>query len=310
MSSVHTGNCRASILVGFLLMTLINRISVSSFTLKNSCNYTVWPGISGNSGTLSTTGFELSPGQESITLSAPAGWNGRLWGRTVCTFDSKGKGTCATGDCGGSLKCNGMQGQPPATLAEFTIDEFEGKDFYDVSLVDGFNLPIIVTPKGSNGTCSTAGCISDINLSCPRELQVHDGGRGRVVACKNACLAFGNGSSPEYCNKPSSYSKLFKTACPTSSYSYSLDDPGNTFVCTGADYIITFCPTIDGLKMPKESPGAVIGNNTEWSVNTTASDNQAVSSLTAPLFVRVSIGIMISLSLLHAEWHLLFVQSF
>eukprot|EP01018_Ginkgo_biloba_P018656 Gb_14847 [translate_table: standard] len=46
-------------------------------------------------------------------------------------------------------------------------------------------------------------------------------------------------------------------------------------------------------------------NTTVWGVSTAASDNQAVSSLTATLLVRVSIAIMISLSVLHAEWHLL-----
>eukprot|EP01018_Ginkgo_biloba_P018655 Gb_14846 [translate_table: standard] len=252
MSSVHMGNCIGSILVGFLLMALINRISGSSFTLINSCDYTVWPGILANAGTqtLSTTGFELSAGQ-TTELDAPAGWSGRLWGRTVCSFDSSGKGTCATGDCGGSLECNGMGAHPPATLAEFTLGHGVAQDFYDVSLVDGYNLPMIVTAKGGNGTCSTTGCISDLNLSCPRELQV-DGGRGRGVACKSACEAFG---SPEYCCsgafgnpdtcKPSSYSRLFKTACPKS-YSYAYDDASSTFTCTGANYIITFCPTIAG----------------------------------------------------------------
>eukprot|EP01018_Ginkgo_biloba_P018659 Gb_14849 [translate_table: standard] len=125
----------------------------------------------------------------------------------------------------------------------------------------------------------------------PRKLQVDGCGRGRVVACKNACVTFGS----QYCSKPSSYSQLFKTACPNS-YSYSFDDASSMFTCTGADFIITLCQTIAGLKIPKESPGAVIGNNTVWGVNTTAIDNQAVSSLTATLFVRVSIAIVISLT--------------
>lgn len=63
-----------------------------------------------------------------------------------CNFDSGGKGTCLTGDCGGVLHCNGAGGDPPASLAEITLDGANGDDFYDISLVDGYNLPLSMTP--------------------------------------------------------------------------------------------------------------------------------------------------------------------
>jgi hypothetical protein len=28
-----------------------------------------------------------------------------VWGRTGCSFDGSGRGSCATGDCGGALSC-------------------------------------------------------------------------------------------------------------------------------------------------------------------------------------------------------------
>jgi hypothetical protein len=37
----------------------------------------------------------------------PTGWSGRVWGRQGCNFDAAGRGRCATGDCGGTLYCNG-----------------------------------------------------------------------------------------------------------------------------------------------------------------------------------------------------------
>ena len=40
-------------------------------------------------------------------------------------------------------------GEPPVTLAEFTLNGGGDQDYYDISLVDGFNLPMImrvVTP--------------------------------------------------------------------------------------------------------------------------------------------------------------------
>jgi hypothetical protein len=42
------------------------------------------------------------------------------------------------------LQCNGAGGVPPVTLAEITLNGAGGKDFYDVSLVDGFNVPVQV----------------------------------------------------------------------------------------------------------------------------------------------------------------------
>lgn len=159
-------------------------------------------------------------------------------------YATAGKGTCATADCGGVLHCNGAGGTPPASLAEFTLDS--PMDFYDVSFVDGFNIPISVYPSGGSGNCSNVQCSSDINLQCPQELQVktHD---GTTIACKSACFAL---NKPEYCCteefnnpnicKPTKYSQYFKNSC-TDAYSYAYDDATSTFTCKGADYLISFC---------------------------------------------------------------------
>jgi hypothetical protein len=68
-------------------------------------------------------------------------WSGRIWARTGCSFDAKGVGPCEVGDCGNKLQCNGAGGVPPVSLAEFTTGDV---DFYDVSFVDGVNVPIEV----------------------------------------------------------------------------------------------------------------------------------------------------------------------
>lgn len=223
--------------------------SATTFTFVNSCTYTVWPGVLSNAGwpLLSDGGFELASGQ-STNLEAPAGWSGRFWGRTGCIFTSSGEGTCASADCGGKLQCAGAGAAIPATLAEFTLagtQSISNLDFYDVSLVDGYNIPIAVVPTGGSGTCGTAGCGTNLDLNCPTELQVLE--QGSIVGCKSACDAF---QSPQYCCqgayanpstcKPTTYSELFKTACPNA-YSYAYDDPTSTFTCTGADYSIVFC---------------------------------------------------------------------
>ncbi|XP_028113346.1 thaumatin-like protein 1 [Camellia sinensis] len=240
-----------------LTLFLLSRgVLGTTFTFVNKCDNTVWPGILANAGSprLDSTGFEL-PKDSSRTFQAPTGWSGRFWGRTGCNFDGSESGSCSTADCGsGQAECNGAGATPPATLAEITLGS-GGQDFYDVSLVDGYNLPMIVETSGGSGMCATTGCVTDLNLQCPAELRVGDG-----EACKSACEAFG---SPEYCCKdafnspaackPSVYSEMFKSACPRS-YSYAYDDPTSTFTCSGADYTVTFCPSMPSQKSTRDSP--------------------------------------------------------
>jgi hypothetical protein len=227
-----------------------------SFIITNNCAYTVWPGILSGAGSaaLDSTGFELGPGQ-SQTLSAPAGWSGRMWGRTLCSADGvTGKFACVTGDCGsGRVDCAGGGAAPPASLAEFTLDGSGGMDFYDVSLVDGYNLPLLVAPQGAapGGNCAPTGCMVDLNGACPADLRVTAAASsGGGVACRSACEAFGSAQyccSGDYGNpntcKPTAYSQFFKNACPRA-YSYAYDDATSTFTCGGGgtDYTITFCP--------------------------------------------------------------------
>ncbi|KAI3841003.1 hypothetical protein MKX03_018234 [Papaver bracteatum] len=241
--------------ISFISLLLVflagNGASATVFTLFNNCNHTIWPAtLCGNGmNTLGDGGFVLTPGV-SVPLPAPAGWSGRFWARTGCNFDDNGNGVCATGDCGAVLRCT-CGGATPSSLAEFTLGTAgtpNDKDFYDVSLVDGYNVGVGITSSGGTGNCRYAGCISDVNASCPAELQVVVD--GTVVACKSACGAF---NTEEYCCNgahatpgtcgPTGYSNMFKSACP-SAYSYAYDDASSTFTCSaGSDYLITFCPT-------------------------------------------------------------------
>ncbi|KAG8095491.1 hypothetical protein GUJ93_ZPchr0012g20592 [Zizania palustris] len=244
-----------SIIILVLFLILSRDGEAATFTLVNRCTDTVWPGVLSNAGSarLVTTGFKLVPGA-ARAVPAPAGWSGRLWARTGCVQDGDmGRLVCGTGDCGsGAAECNGAGAAPPATLAEFTLDGGGGLDFYDVSLVDGYNLPVLVEPSGGGGagslsssaTCAPAGCAANLNAMCPAELRTGGG-----AACRSACDAFGR---PEFCCsgayanpttcRPTAYSLVFKSACPRS-YSYAFDDPTSTFTCSGGpDYTVTFCP--------------------------------------------------------------------
>ncbi len=55
------------------------------------------------------------------------------------------------GDCGApangyGMQCNGIGGQPPASLAEFTLNGAGGSDFYDLSNVDGNTISMTIQP--------------------------------------------------------------------------------------------------------------------------------------------------------------------
>lgn len=55
------------------------------------------------------------------------------------------------GDCGAEkngfgMTCNGIGGQPPATLAEFTLGGTVGTDYYDLSNVDGHTISMTIRP--------------------------------------------------------------------------------------------------------------------------------------------------------------------
>ncbi len=220
-------------------------------TFVNDVDQTIW--VAGAQQTaqpaLTTTGWVLPAGQ-SLSVAVPDKWNGRFWGRTGCSFDASGNGRCRTGDCGGHFQCTGY-GSIPATLAEFNLDAWDGLDFYDVSMVDGSNLPMYINISGgetkdpiSSDGCIAAGCTKPVQ--CPAALQV-DGGAG----CESACGVFG---TDQYCCRgqwasrtacqptqwPVDYAAVFKEAEPYA-YSYVDDDATSVFTCKdGCDYRITF----------------------------------------------------------------------
>lgn len=208
------------------------------FRFINDCEFTVWVGTIGNpiapekpcAGDQDCTAEQTcNPGNELCTWTAPQGggwelpagqtqqvvlppsWGGRFWPRTGCEgFNEQGVPACQTGDCGGHLGCPaGVGGTPPATLAEFTLIPTEapiGLDFYDVSNVDGSNIPLRIDaapdtflvdpPDGTNVDyyCGSPGCTADcgplqpcpwdLDEVCPPELQVI--AAGELVGCRSA----------------------------------------------------------------------------------------------------------------------------
>ncbi|HEY4033732.1 MAG TPA: thaumatin family protein [Ktedonobacteraceae bacterium] len=234
-----------------------------TFSFRNTMSQTVWVGMSSSKYIPLNGGWTLAPGA-SMSVILPSGWNGRIWGRTGCTFNSAGVGSCETGDCDGRLQCAGADGQLPRSLGEFNLNSWDGMDFYDISLVDGYNVPMFINTFGgnkpdpitSNGCISRpasagpSGCIQDVNATCPAVLQKKDAS-GKVISCQVACNVF---HTDQYCcrgpympramcnpaNWPVNYAKVFKDAVPFA-YSYPDDDATSTFTCApDCNYRITF----------------------------------------------------------------------
>ncbi|OEL23496.1 Zeamatin [Dichanthelium oligosanthes] len=225
----------------FLLLPVGSAIT---FSISNQCSYTVWPAATPVGG-----GTRLDPGA-SWTLNMPAGTSGRVWPRTGCLFDSAGNGSCQTGDCAGALQCT-VSGKTPATLAEYTLGN---PDYLDISLVDGFNVPMDFLPVPANGQkgqgCSKGPrCAANITSQCPSQLKAPGG-------CNNACTVF---NEDKYCCireggktcEPTTYSVFFIRMCPDA-YSYSYDDSSSTmFTCpSGTNYQVVFCPPANITSLP------------------------------------------------------------
>lgn len=114
-------------------------------------------------------GFQLGRSgskDENKTIYFPKKWSGTIWGRTNCLYSDGDDpvGPCDTGNCKSSLdgnnhlKCGGAEAEKPFTKIEFNFDGEAGNktDDFDVSLVDGYNLPVQITPKdGTYVSCTT-----------------------------------------------------------------------------------------------------------------------------------------------------------
>ncbi|KAJ9158861.1 hypothetical protein P3X46_024405 [Hevea brasiliensis] len=201
----------------------------ATFAITNNCPYTVWAAA------VPGGGRRLDPHQTWRLTVNPGTTGARIWARTNCRFDGAGRGQCQTGDCGGLLQCTAY-GTPPNTLAEFALNQFNNLDFFDISLVDGFNVPMEFSP--TSGGCSRGiTCKADINGQCPNVLRAPGG-------CNNPCTVY---KTNEYCCYdgncgPTDLSRFFKDRC-RDAYSYPKDDQTSTFTCPGGtNYKVVFCP--------------------------------------------------------------------
>jgi len=132
----------------------------------------------------------------------------------------------------------GFRGEDPGaehhSLAEFTFNtDFNDFDWYNISYVDAFNLPLQITPL-ARPKCKLLSCPKDLLPGCPSEGRFQDS-EGNLVACV----------SPDRNNAMSPVALYFE-ACDDA-YAWSGDDqkgddPSPVRACAGEDWQISFCP--------------------------------------------------------------------
>ncbi len=201
-----------------------------------------------------------------------SGWAGRFWPKIGC--DGSGY-NCQFGDSVPPCPAGGCH--PPAdTKVEFNFPpQPPNRDaWYDVSLVDGYSLPMSIVPRGQNqGGCVPTTCSMSVDACPTNDISgVGDLGvyvNGRKVACLSPCKKWnfpppwglGNAEvgqpgellccptppvSPEQCRtgpiETSQYVNLIHSTCPTA-YSYAYDDEAGLHNCPGeTSFDVTICP--------------------------------------------------------------------
>ncbi|WVZ48900.1 hypothetical protein U9M48_000294 [Paspalum notatum var. saurae] len=199
--------------------------TTTNLTLHNLCPFPVWPLVTANAGVPSvptdddgdTFGRLDGHGNGLATLAFPSGpWSGRVVARTGCADDYNDEAPylCATGDA------------PPVTVAQVSVGGPGGAAAYSVSLVDGFNVAMAVTPhgfaadEGRGGRCPTLGCAVDLAADCPAGARSPRGG----------------------CGAGASAAALFKARCPDTRTN-ATDVEATPQDCVAPSEIkVVFCP--------------------------------------------------------------------
>jgi len=164
------------------------RRPIRNLQFVNKCPYTVWPGSQVGAGVTPPLngGWEMAAGSTQNIQVADTLTSGRFWGRTGCSWTSSTTFQCNTGDCNrqgnNGFQCNG--GAPDsASWVELTLGGPNGVDWYDLSLVDGYNLPVAIEAENYATPCDVSRTCPGFSMStCPPEL-VRDG------SCLSICHA-------------------------------------------------------------------------------------------------------------------------
>lgn len=256
-----------------LIVLTISSLVVGNrqITFVNRCSYPIWisPLTSDNGPQLDGGIKRLGQNSQTVYNIPASGWKGRFWPKTAC--DGSGQ-NCETGQSIAPCPAGGCQ--PPAeTKVEFFYPASTAKDnvWYDISLVDGYSLPVEITPSYKGGSCLPTKCHVSL-AACPtNEANVGDLRvikNGRTIMCLAPCKKW-NYPSPFGLGRPENtgsglnlccptppvtptqcragivvntqYVKLIHRDCPTA-YAYSYDDAAGLHNCPNpTNFVVNVC---------------------------------------------------------------------
>ena len=255
-------------------------------TVANHCSFPIWLQLESNSDTPGVPVLPKTPpdgaanilplnaGEGPLTVAIPdVGWAGRFFPKLGCSPQTGND--CQGGQALSPCPAGGCQ--PPATTKiEFNYANLTTSrdSWYDISLVDGYNLAARITPRvASGGSCTATSCSLSF-AACPASeidgvgnLLFEQGGTplwcyspcdkwtyptfggmgrsnqiepGRSFCCPNPPV------SSQECNAgavvQTQYVTTVRRDCP-SAYSFAFDDRGGNHNCpTATTFDVVLCP--------------------------------------------------------------------
>ena len=170
------------------------------FIFFNRTPHQLWIGAAGDThgNALIGGGGWLLDANSQVAYTVPMPFtSARFWARPLCNDDPNNP-TCANPTCTGAnqTQCTLSGASGLTTLFEINMgSQGNDLDFYDISNVDAYNLPIAVVPvpgsySGANPndpfSCGSIVFAEDLNLVCPAPLQVTNTRSADVVDCKTS----------------------------------------------------------------------------------------------------------------------------
>jgi Thaumatin family len=186
----------------------IGALGAFRVTFHNRCAQTVWPAY-GSSGGLDESVIDtqlwlpMSPASDRIVTVYGGVREIGFWGRSGCSFDQEGNGTCETGECGSFVCPIVVNGFPESATIFDLPGGFHG----------GYNMGLRV----EGVSCGNHECTANLD-SCD-DASVVKSACGRTIACSDICAA-----STACCTRP---------GCNSSGLSHG--DATD-------DIVVTFCP--------------------------------------------------------------------
>jgi len=235
--------------------------AVRTFQLHNHCGYDLYVGVIGVNNSNGKHwgprqgGFKL-PANKTESIYIGSHWSGRIWPRTNCFQNtSSGKFQCDSGDCSsdvnnngingtccGDIKCSSAKGTSLAEFSLLTNRNSTNTDTYDVSLVDGYTIPMSVTPYDNDTSCGGNGTYYckpsyinefDVANKCPPELRWNGTGKyHNMQFCASICSGINNAQLRERTSFINSWANGANAIGASGvNYTKTHHGPMSTFLC-------------------------------------------------------------------------------